>query len=134
MCSSDLLGLNGCGLRAGEPAGGPAHDRFAQGRRKDGTVYDIDTASPETHDQIRSVIQRVDGPLDQRGSTRLTPFNNTAPNGGGSPLPLQERGYYQKTDLWDPKTYGKTSERLIFSRGGEVYYSPDHYHDFRRVR
>jgi guanyl-specific ribonuclease Sa len=50
------------------------------------------------------------------------------------PLPPHELGYY-KEYVYRPegaKTPGM--ERVIVGRGGEVYYTPDHYDTFERVK
>lgn len=49
-------------------------------------------------------------------------------------LPAQPRGYYTETDVWPRGPDGRGAERLIFGRGGEVWYSGDHYRSFERVR
>ena len=49
-------------------------------------------------------------------------------------LPPQPRGYYTETDVWPRGTGGRGAQRLIFGKGGEVYYTADHYRTFRRVR
>jgi guanyl-specific ribonuclease Sa len=49
-------------------------------------------------------------------------------------LPPQPRGYYTETDVWPRGPGGRGAQRLIFGKGGEVYYTADHYRTFRRVR
>lgn len=49
-------------------------------------------------------------------------------------LPAQPRGYYAETDVWPRGPDGRGAERLIFGRSGEVWYSPDHYRTFERIR
>jgi guanyl-specific ribonuclease Sa len=49
-------------------------------------------------------------------------------------LPRQADGYYTETDVWPRGAGGRGARRLIFGRGGEVYYTADHYRTFVRVR
>lgn len=49
-------------------------------------------------------------------------------------LPRQAAGYYTETDVWPRGASGRGAHRLIFGRGGEVYYTADHYRTFVRVR
>ena len=48
-------------------------------------------------------------------------------------LPQQPRGYYR--EYVHPNTAGDAGpRRVVVGSGGEVYYSPDHYNTFVRVR
>ena len=49
-------------------------------------------------------------------------------------LPAQPPGYYTETDVWPRGEGGRGTRRLIFGRGGEVYYTADHYRTFVKVR
>jgi guanyl-specific ribonuclease Sa len=49
-------------------------------------------------------------------------------------LPVKPPGYYRESDVWPPRGKGRGAERLVFGREGEVYYSPDHYRTFVRLR
>jgi guanyl-specific ribonuclease Sa len=49
-------------------------------------------------------------------------------------LPRRSRGYYRETDVWARGSEGRGAERLIFGKDGEVYYTPDHYRTFKRIR
>jgi guanyl-specific ribonuclease Sa len=49
-------------------------------------------------------------------------------------LPAQPPGYYTETDVWPRGAGGRGTRRLIFGRGGEVYYTADHYRTFVKVR
>ncbi len=54
---------------------------------------------------------------------------------GGQGLPDRPLGYYTESDVW---TSGggikRGAERLVFGQGGEVYYTPNHYDSFVRIR
>jgi len=49
-------------------------------------------------------------------------------------LPVRPSGYYRESDVWPLRAAGRGAERLIFGREGEVYYSPDRYRTFVRLR
>ena len=49
-------------------------------------------------------------------------------------LPVHPSGYYHESDVWPTRAAGRGPDRLIFGRDGEVYYSPDHYRTFVRLR
>jgi guanyl-specific ribonuclease Sa len=43
-------------------------------------------------------------------------------------LPSKEQGYYKEWDT-TPKNQGRTAERLVTGKNGEVYYTNTHYGD-----
>jgi len=49
-------------------------------------------------------------------------------------LPVRAPGYYRESDVWPRRAGARGGERLIFGQGGEVYFSPDHYRSFVRLR
>jgi RHS repeat-associated protein len=49
-------------------------------------------------------------------------------------LPKQAKGYYNEWVIPTQGVKGAGSQRLITGRAGEVYYTPDHYSSFVRVR
>ena len=49
-------------------------------------------------------------------------------------LPLKERGYYREYTVRTPGAKGRGARRVVAGRGGELYYTDDHYQSFRRVR
>jgi len=49
-------------------------------------------------------------------------------------LPLKERGYYREYTVRTPGTKGRGARRIVAGRGGELYYTDDHYQSFRRIR
>ncbi len=48
-------------------------------------------------------------------------------------LPTKPEGHYTETDVW-PGTGPRGTQRLVIGRNGEVWYTPDHYATFTRVR
>ena len=49
-------------------------------------------------------------------------------------LPNRPRGYYTESDVWPGSPGNRGPERLIFGQGGDVYYTPNHYKNFVRIR
>ncbi len=49
-------------------------------------------------------------------------------------LPLKERGYYREYTVRTPGAKGRGARRIVAGRGGELYYTDDHYQSFRRIR
>jgi ribonuclease T1 len=48
-------------------------------------------------------------------------------------LPKQSRGYYREYTVKTPGARDRGSRRIIVGRGGELYYTEDHYRTFRRI-
>lgn len=48
-------------------------------------------------------------------------------------LPRRPAGYWIESDVW-PQKGRRGTERLVFGRRGEVYYTRDHYESFARLR
>jgi guanyl-specific ribonuclease Sa len=49
-------------------------------------------------------------------------------------LPSEASGYYHEFVHPTVGDNGPGGQRVVIGREGEVYYTPDHYHTFRRVR
>jgi len=49
-------------------------------------------------------------------------------------LPVRERGYYREYTVPTPGRRDRGARRLVAGRGGEFYYTDDHYRTFRRIR
>ena len=48
-------------------------------------------------------------------------------------LPKRERGYYREYTVKTPGERERGPRRIVAGRGGEYYYSDDHYRSFRRI-
>jgi ribonuclease T1 len=48
-------------------------------------------------------------------------------------LPRQVRGYYREYTVKTPGVRTRGARRIIWGKGGEFYYTDDHYNHFRRV-
>jgi guanyl-specific ribonuclease Sa len=95
----------------------------------------ISLGDPELERQVAAVIESMDrtgrppAGVVQGGRGGRGVFQNAEGR-----LPAQPPGYYTESDVWPPGTRGRDPLRLVFGRGGEVYYSADHYRSFTRVR
>ena len=49
-------------------------------------------------------------------------------------LPRQPRGYYREYTVKTPGQRNRGARRIVAGRGGELYYTDDHYNSFRRIR
>ena len=49
-------------------------------------------------------------------------------------LPAKERGYYREYTVRTPGTKSRGARRIVAGKGGELYYTADHYQSFRRIR
>jgi ribonuclease T1 len=49
-------------------------------------------------------------------------------------LPVKQRGYYHEYTVPTPRSRDRGARRMVTGRGGEYYYSDDHYKTFRRIR
>ena len=53
-------------------------------------------------------------------------------------LPVRERGYYREYTVPTPGSRDRGARRIVAGAGvrgaGEVYYSDDHYNNFRRIK
>jgi ribonuclease T1 len=48
-------------------------------------------------------------------------------------LPRRERGYYREFTVKTPGARDRGARRIVAGRGGEFYYTEDHYRSFRRI-
>jgi ribonuclease T1 len=49
-------------------------------------------------------------------------------------LPVKGRGYYQEFTVRTPGAKSRGARRIVAGRGGELFYTDDHYRSFRRIR
>ncbi|MFF8837861.1 ribonuclease domain-containing protein [Streptomyces sp. NPDC015130] len=48
-------------------------------------------------------------------------------------LPRRERGYYREYTVKTPGERDRGARRIVTGRGGEIYWTEDHYETFREV-
>jgi ribonuclease T1 len=49
-------------------------------------------------------------------------------------LPKEKRGYYREFTVKTPGERTRGARRIVLGKGGELYYTDDHYNHFRRIR
>jgi ribonuclease T1 len=49
-------------------------------------------------------------------------------------LPVKARGYYREYTVRTPGAKDRGARRIVSGKGGELYYTDDHYNSFRRIR
>jgi len=80
---------------------------------------------PEAHETIALI--RKGGPFPYAKDGAL--FGNREGH-----LPAQKRGYYREYTVKTPGERTRGARRIIWGKGGEFYYTGDHYNHFLRVR
>ena len=76
--------------------------------------------------QTLALIQ-ANGPFPYQQDGRT--FNNRE-----KLLPSRERGYYREFTVKTPGARDRGARRIVSGKGGEYYYTDDHYRSFKRVR
>ena len=49
-------------------------------------------------------------------------------------LPVMPRGYYREYTVRTPGAKDRGARRIVAGRGGELFYTDDHYGSFKRIR
>ena len=49
-------------------------------------------------------------------------------------LPVQARGYYREYTVRTPGAKSRGARRIVAGKGGELYYTDDHYNSFKRIK
>ena len=78
----------------------------------------------EARETIRLIGQGGPFPYDKDGAT----FQNRE-----GLLPKRPSGYYREYTVITPGSYDRGARRIVAGRGGELYYTADHYDSFKRV-
>jgi len=105
----------------------------------------VPAATPHTPDyshQPLPLISLADLPYEARQTVRLIrrggpfPYERDGVVFGNFErlLPRRERGYYREYTVLTPALNHRGTRRIIMGRGGELYYTDDHYRSFRQVR
>ena len=71
--------------------------------------------------------------LIQRGGPYPYPQDGRTFHNRERLLPPRERGYYAEFTVKTPGARDRGARRIVAGRGGEYYYTADHYRSFKRV-
>jgi ribonuclease T1 len=69
---------------------------------------------------------RANGPFPYQQDGRT--FNNREKH-----LPLKPQGYYREYTVKTPGARDRGARRIVTGKGGDYYYTDDHYRSFRRI-
>ena len=84
----------------------------------------IKSLTPEARDTLKLIEKGGPYPYDRDGIV----FGNFEKR-----LPLKERGYYTEYTVKTPGVTHRGARRIVAGKGGEKYYSDDHYKSFKRI-
>ena len=91
-----------------------------------GFSSDIDAQSLPSEARQTVALIKAGGPFPYSRDGGV--FNNRE-----GQLPKKARGYYHEYTVKTPGARDRGARRLITGRGGELYYTDDHYRTFKRV-
>ena len=92
------------------------------------TAFAAGVAVGELPIEARATLEliKAGGPFPYRQDGRI--FGNRE-----RLLPRREGGYYQEYTVRTPGARDRGARRIVAGRGGEYYYTDDHYQSFRRI-
>lgn len=92
-----------------------------------GTIPEV--AASELPAEARATIERIrmGGPFPYRRDGVV--FGNFEER-----LPIKARGYYREYTVRTPGANDRGPRRIVAGKGGELYYTDDHYNSFRRIK
>ena len=93
-------------------------------------IYDLDGRIAYEGDvNLRPELERI-----ERGER--DPHENDGATFGNREglLPQQSRGYYREYVVRTPGISHAGPQRIVLGKGGEAYYTPNHYASFTRIR
>ena len=98
-------------------------------------VTGIDYVDPFTKVRLPSTVD-VQPTLDRIAKGIKDPHRNDGGpfSNNGNPLPVHDTGYYSEYVIRTPGIEKAGPQRLVIGKGGETYYTPDHYDSFIKIR
>lgn len=88
---------------------------------------DIALADLPVEARATLVLIKAGGPFPQQQDGRT--FGNRE-----KLLPQRDRGYYREYTVRTPGARERGARRIVAGKGGEFYYTADHYRTFKRIR
>lgn len=119
-----------CALCA--PAAGlaaPAEAQVAMGARPEASVRTREIAAAQLPHEARETLALI-----KRGGPYLYRKDGSRFGNREKLLPAKPRGYYREYTVPTPGARDRGARRIVAGRGGEYYYTDDHYSSFRRIR
>ena len=98
---------------------------WARGSTAEPPVIQLSELPSEARQTIVLISRRGPFPYERDGAV----FGNFE-----GLLPRHERGYYREYTVRTPGLAHRGARRIIAGRGGELYYTDDHYRSFKRIR
>ena len=91
-------------------------------------AFTTDVSLEQLPPEARQVLAAVEkgGPFPYKQDGRV--FGNRE-----RLLPQRGRGYYREYTVKTPGARDRGARRIVAGRGGEYYYTEDHYRSFRRI-
>jgi filamentous hemagglutinin len=108
--------------------------------RDDGRNASLVVRNVRVKDESGEVVYRGDIDLEptidriQRGERLRFRHDGIVFENREGRLPRKPSGYYHEFVQPTPGDSGPGGQRVVMGSNGEIYYTPDHYHTFRRIR
>ncbi|WP_327357509.1 ribonuclease domain-containing protein [Streptomyces sp. NBC_01304] len=118
--------LVGCSAKSDKPGSTPSATAAANapGWAKGMATIAQDQLPAEAREMLRLIDEGGPFRYDKDGST----FGNYE-----RVLPGQKRGYYREYTVRTPRERDRGARRIVTGKGGEFYYTDDHYKTFKAV-
>lgn len=126
-----LIGFgNGCTPGSPQGNGSSSTPSTASGTSRtdseSGLPWIAESALPaEARETLRLIDKGGPYPYDRDGAV----FGNFE-----GLLPQQSRGYYHEYTVRTPGSKDRGARRIVAGKGGEFYWTADHYQSFQRIR
>ena len=93
-----------------------------------GLAFSGEIRTAELPPEARQALEQITagGPFSYPNDGRT--FNNREAR-----LPKRARGYYREYTVATPELRDRGARRIVAGRGGELYYTDDHYRTFKRI-
>jgi ribonuclease T1 len=103
-----------------------ARENAPQRERVQAALADVSVKAlpSEARDTLKLIEKGGPYPFDRDGIV----FSNFEKR-----LPIKERGYYNEFTVKTPGVKHRGARRIVTGKGGEKYYSDDHYATFKRI-